>query len=173
MAERLGEAIKGLQGLVSDLRGACEEVGSGAARAKREVDASRHGLKAALRAHQEARLAFDAVAAQRQRQGGRGRGLNSDPWLTEGCLVEQQVRLQRAQHTERAYLATAFQRVGDLERRRAVGAAAALSAFVRIYRATMVPVQEIAGECRLAGAGAGAVSRCAAPLLAAASATCC
>ena len=49
MAERLRAAIKAVQALVADLRAACEEVGSGAARAKREVDASRQGLKGALR----------------------------------------------------------------------------------------------------------------------------
>lgn len=49
MAERLQEAIRTLQALVADLRAACEEVVSGAARARREVDASRQGLKAALR----------------------------------------------------------------------------------------------------------------------------
>ena len=65
---------------------------------------------------------------------------------TEGTLVEQQVRLQRAQQTERRYLAAAFTRVGDLERRRAAGQAQVLAAFVRIYRAELVPIQEIAGE---------------------------
>lgn len=60
------------------------------------------------RAHQEACQASEA-AAQRQRSGGRGRGVDSDPWLSEGCLVEQQVRLQRAQHVERAYLGKAYQ----------------------------------------------------------------
>lgn len=49
VAERLQEAIKGLQALVNDLRAACDEVVSGAQRAKREVDASRARLKAALR----------------------------------------------------------------------------------------------------------------------------
>lgn len=49
MSERLHEAIRSLQALVNDLRAACEEVGSGASRAKREVDGSRQGLKAALR----------------------------------------------------------------------------------------------------------------------------
>lgn len=60
--------------------------------------------------------------------------------------MEQQVRLQRAQQTERRYLAAAFTRVGDLERRRAAGQAQVLAAFVRIYRAELVPIQEIAGE---------------------------
>ena len=49
VAERLQEAIKGLQALVNDLRAACDEVVLGAGRAKREVEASRHALKAALR----------------------------------------------------------------------------------------------------------------------------
>jgi hypothetical protein len=49
VSERLTEAIKGLQSLTTDLRAACEEVGHGAARAKREVDGSRQGLKAALK----------------------------------------------------------------------------------------------------------------------------
>ena len=49
VAERLQEAIRGLQGLVNDLRAACEEVVNGAGRAKKEVEASRHALKAALR----------------------------------------------------------------------------------------------------------------------------
>ena len=152
VAERLGEAIRGLQGLVADLRGACDEVIGGAARAKREVDAARRAMKDALRsaasgaavagcgwpgsvlwasccrllppalppnhaatrlrpparAHQEARGAFDAAAA-RQRAGGRGRSVDADPWLTEGCLVECQVRLQHVQHTERLFLTKSFQ----------------------------------------------------------------
>ena len=28
---------------------------------------------------------LEQVAAQRQRQGGRGRGVDSDPWLTGGA----------------------------------------------------------------------------------------
>ena len=190
--ERLQSAIRSMHSLVSDLRGACEEVGLGAARAKREVDASRAAVKAALRwgsswrlvtlrrwadpsasellfrcplggwltelqcskgltgcpctapvrlcrAHREACEAFE----QRQRPAGR-----ADPWLTEGCLVEQQVRLQRSQHVERQYLAAAFRRVGDLEQRRATVVQAALQTFVAIYRAQVVPIQEIAGGFR-------------------------
>lgn len=60
--------------------------------------------------------------------------------------MEQQVRLQRAQHVERQYLAKAFQRVGDLERRRAAVAQASLSTFVRIYRSAVVPMQEMADD---------------------------
>ncbi|KAI7845759.1 hypothetical protein COHA_000673 [Chlorella ohadii] len=146
VAERLQEAIKGLHTLVGELRTACEEIVAGAGRAKREVDSSRLGLKTALRAHQQACQVLEQVAAQRQRQGGRGRGVDGDPWLTEGTLVEQQVRLQRAQQTERRYLAAAFTRVGDLERRRAAGQAQVLAAFVHIYRAELVPIQEIADE---------------------------
>lgn len=100
------------------------------------------------RAHQEASQAFAQVAAQRERAGGRGRGVDTDPWLSEGQLVEQQVRLQRAQAAERAYLASAFHRVGDLERRRAAAAGVALSRFVQIYRSAVVPIQEIAGARR-------------------------
>jgi hypothetical protein len=49
VSERLQGAIRSVQGLVAELRAACEEVGHGAARAKREVEGSRQGLKAALR----------------------------------------------------------------------------------------------------------------------------
>ena len=73
--------------------------------------------------------------------------------LAEGTLVEQQVRLQRAQQTERRYLAAAFTRVGELERRRAAGQAQVLGAFVRIYRTAVVPIQEIAGKQWLRGNG--------------------
>lgn len=41
MSERLQEAIRGMQALVNDLRGACDEVVHGAGRAKREVEAAR------------------------------------------------------------------------------------------------------------------------------------
>ncbi|KAL4422671.1 hypothetical protein ABPG75_008868 [Micractinium tetrahymenae] len=146
VSERLQEAIRGMQALVNDLRAACDEVVHGAARAKREVEAARQGLKAALRSHHEACAALEAACAARSRQGGRGKGVESDPWLTEGCLVEQQVRLQRAQHVERQYLAKAFQRVGDLERRRAAVAQASLGTFIRIYRSAVVPIQEIADD---------------------------
>ncbi|PSC67166.1 sulfur stress regulator [Micractinium conductrix] len=146
VAERLSEAIKGLQALVQELRLACDEVVHGAGRAKREVEASRHALKAALRGHQESVAAFAVAAAARARPAARGRGVDSDPWLTEGCLVEQQVRLQRAQHVERQYLAKAFQRVGDLERRRAEVVQTTLHSFVHIYRSQVVPLQEIADE---------------------------
>ena len=61
------------------------------------------------------------------------------------------MRLQRAQQVERRYLAAAFTRVGDLERRRAAGQAAALAAFVRIYRTAVVPMQQIAGELSCGG----------------------
>ncbi|KAI3430402.1 hypothetical protein D9Q98_004997 [Chlorella vulgaris] len=141
VSERLTEAIKGLQSLTTDLRAACEEVGHGAARAKREVDGSRQGLKAALKSHQEA----CQTAGQRQRQGAKGRGVDSDPWLTEGCLVEQQVRLQRAQHVERQYLAKAFHRVGELELRRAAAVQHTLGTFLRVYRSADCGIQQIAG----------------------------
>ncbi|KAL4448994.1 hypothetical protein ABPG77_007711 [Micractinium sp. CCAP 211/92] len=146
VSERLQEAIRGMQALVNDLRAACDEVVHGAARAKREVEAARQGLKAALRSHHEACAALEAACAARSRPGGRGKGVELDPWLTEGCLVEQQVRLQRAQHVERQYLAKAFQRVGELERRRAVVAQTSLDTFVRIYRSAVVPIQEIADD---------------------------
>ena len=79
---------------------------------------------------------------------------------TEGTLVEQQVRLQRAQQTERKYLAAAFTRVGELERRRAAGQAHVLTAFVRIYREAVVPIQQIAGEKRCEELELGCCSRC-------------
>lgn len=41
VSERLQEAIRGMQALVTDLRAACDEVVHGAARAKREVEAAR------------------------------------------------------------------------------------------------------------------------------------
>ena len=39
------------------------------------------------RAHREACQVLEQVAAQRQRQGGRGRGVEGDPWLTGGGRV--------------------------------------------------------------------------------------
>lgn len=54
LATKLGELIKELQAVLGDLRAACEEISHGASRAKRSVDSSRRGLKAALTAHQEA-----------------------------------------------------------------------------------------------------------------------
>lgn len=65
--------------------------------------------------------------------------------------MEQQVLLQRAQHTERRYLASAFQRVGDLERRRAATFRQTLERFLHIYRAAVLPIQQVAGECGGAG----------------------
>lgn len=59
--------------------------------------------------------------------------------------MEQQVRLQRAQTAERAYLAAAFKRVGDLELRRAAGAQRALTRFARVY----------SGAAEVGGAAAG------------------
>lgn len=41
---------------------------------------------------------------------------------------------QRAQHSERQYLAKAFQRVGDLEGRRAGGLREAFSSVLQLYR---------------------------------------
>ena len=42
--------------------------------------------------------------------------------------------LQRAQHSERQYLSKAFQRVGDLERRRAGTLQQAFTGFAQLYR---------------------------------------
>lgn len=82
VSERLQEAIRGMQSLVTDLRAACDEVVHGAARAKREVEAARQGLKTALRSHHEACAALEAACAARSRPSGRGRGVDLDPWLT-------------------------------------------------------------------------------------------
>lgn len=49
------------------------------------------GLKAALRSHHEACAALEAACAARSRPGGRGRGVDLDPWLTGGADVHAQV----------------------------------------------------------------------------------
>lgn len=54
LATKLAELIRVLQAVLNDLRAACEEIVHGSGRAKRSVDGSRRGLKAALAAHQEA-----------------------------------------------------------------------------------------------------------------------
>ncbi|GAB4820234.1 hypothetical protein N2152v2_007280 [Parachlorella kessleri] len=147
LATKLGELIKVLQAVLNDVRAACEEIVHGAGRAKRSVEASRRALKAALAAHREACRAFDQVMAEQRRHahsgggGGRGRGLEQDPWLSEGLLVEQQTTLQQAQHSERVYLSKAFQRVGDLERRRVGALQDVFSNMVQLYRADSVPLQ--------------------------------
>ena len=90
LATKLGELIKALQAVLSDLRSACEEISHGAARAKRSVDSSRRGLKAALAAHQAAcRWALAAlhgfVVSRRGKAGQAGGVMRSVLAQKEGC----------------------------------------------------------------------------------------
>jgi hypothetical protein len=155
VAAALAGAVRAVQAVLADLRAACEEVEHGAQGAARGVDAARKGLKAALAAHHDACRAFDAAVAERQRQragggggGGGGsaarqRGLDSDPWVAEGRLVEAQAAVQAAQTQQRRYLAVAFRRVGVLERRRVDAVRAALAAFTAAYRAAGLPQPQV------------------------------
>jgi hypothetical protein len=129
-----------VQGVVTALRAACDEVEQGAHSAQRAVQTSRRAIQTALTAHGEACKTFDAAVGERKRPGGKVRGVESDPWVTEGRLVEAQAALQRHQSQQRAYLAAAFQRVGDLELRRVQEVTGAVSKCVAAYRATVVAV---------------------------------
>ena len=146
VTEKLQAIIKQLQTLVNELRAACDEVSLGSNRARRSVEASRGALKAALRNHQEACRVFDLLLAERQRGGRSKGGVESDPWLTEGRLVEAQAALLTAQQEQRQYLAGCFGRVGDLERRRVQVVRDVVSSFVASYAATLVSVQQEAGR---------------------------
>lgn len=129
-AESLSPSIRSVQEAVGDLRSACTEIVHGAQTAQRTVELGRKSLKAALSAHRDACKAFDATFLDKQKTISRSRGVEADPWVAEGRLVEAQATLQAAQAHQRRYLAGAFRRVGELERRRIDATCAALSSFV-------------------------------------------
>eukprot|EP00887_Chlorella_sp_A99_P007200 scaffold2.g7200.t1 len=149
VCEKLQAVVKQLQNIANELRVACDEVEHGTARAKRSVEASRAALKAALRGHQDAACALAAVLAERARHGGRWRGVEVDPWLAEGRLVEAQAALVTAQQQERAYLRKAYERVGVLELRRVAVVCEALSRFLAAYSRELVAVQAEAGRLQV------------------------
>jgi hypothetical protein len=131
-AVSLMSAVRSIRGLVDELRAACDHVGQGAHTAQRQVDAARRTLKAALATHRDACRAFDAALLERQKVGSRSRAVEADPWMAEGRLVERQAELQAAQTHQRRYLAGAFRRVGELERRRVEATCNALAAILEV-----------------------------------------
>lgn len=131
-AVSLVSAVQSVRVLVDELRAACDHVGQGANTAQRQVDTARRTLKAALATHRDACRAFDVALLERQKVGSRSRAVEADPWVAEGRLVERQAELQGAQTHQRRYLAGAFRRVGELERRRVEATCNALAAILEM-----------------------------------------
>ena len=145
VARGLTPVIRDVQGMVAELRSACDEIGLGTLSAQKNVDGARKGLKAALAAHREACKSFDAALAERK-IGSKSRGVEADPWIAEGRLVERQAGLQAAQTHQRRYLAGAFRRAGELERKRVDVGAGALAALLQLPRTVSLPEVAHAGE---------------------------
>jgi hypothetical protein len=152
LSEALVPCIRSVRDIVQELRTACREVGQGAATAQKSVDAARRGLKAALMAHRDACKAFDAALIERQKIGSRSRGVESDPWVAEGRLVEQQASLQAAQTYQRRYLAGAFRRVGELERRRVTATCESLLTLTEVSSQVAAAAPDLAASCSRAAA---------------------
>ena len=136
LAASLNEAVAPLQSLATDVRRASEEITIGTNSAQKAVDTARKALRSALLAHREACRLYDEATAKAGGRTPRGglSSVDSDPWLSEGRLVFEQFALQRAQHDQRGYLASAFNRVGDLECRRVKVEKLALKVFIDAYR---------------------------------------
>ena len=132
------KSIPAIRDITQELRVAAAEINSEAAAAQRSVDSARKKLKSALRAHREACKSFDAKLAEKNKIGSRSRTLESDPWIAEGRLVEKQSELQIAQSHQRSYLARAFRRVGELERRRIDATGAVLKALAEACSRAMI-----------------------------------
>ena len=139
VSEALAPVIRAVQAVVVELRAASEEISAGARAAQKNVDNARKGMKDALTAHRDACKAFDATLDRNSAGGSRSRPVEADPWIAEGRLVEKQASLQSAQVHQRRYLAGAFRRAGELERRRIEITCTALTALMELPRTTSLP----------------------------------
>lgn len=158
VAEALSPIIRAVQTVVVELRSTSEDISTGARSAQKKVDAARKGMKSALAAHRDACKAFDATLVdQGQSSSYRSRPVDADPWIAEGRLVEKQAALQAAQTYQRRYLAGAFRRAGELERRRIEITCTALTALMELPRTTSLP--EVATAWENLSAALSAVDR--------------
>lgn len=156
-ASALATAVQTVRDITQELRVATAEISDEAAAAQRSVDSARKGLKVALIAHRDACRSFDTKLAEKNKIGSRSRGLESDPWIAEGRLVEKQSELQVAQTRQRRYLGGAFRRVGELERRRIDATGLALMALTEACSQAVASVPSVVNAADRAVASLQAV----------------
>ncbi|KAG2499380.1 hypothetical protein HYH03_002955 [Edaphochlamys debaryana] len=136
----LSGLAKDVSALLAAYRAAAREVSSEAATAQRSIDTARRGLATALADHVVACRGFETVLAER-RAGRPTRAPESDPWASEGRLVQEQQTLQRWQDKERSLLKHGFKRLTELETRRLELSTQAMTMAVDSYRAALLPLQ--------------------------------
>lgn len=104
--------------LLREYQSACKEIRGGASTVQRGIEVGRRQLAAAFSEHKAACEGFDAAAGRGGPRGKAIRGVEQDPWATEGRLVREHRSLQAWQDKERAFLKESFARVQTLEAQR-------------------------------------------------------
>ncbi|KAK9821895.1 hypothetical protein WJX74_010592 [Apatococcus lobatus] len=148
IGEAMGRAAKQLYEVVLKLRQEEQDIAAAAKRTHKAFEAARRGLHTSLLAHQDACRAMDTLILERKRGHRRAppSTVERDPWLTEILLVEAHGRLQEAQSAERTFLASAFQRVKDVEARRILLVRSTIETFQQSYKSALAGVRQDLGN---------------------------
>eukprot|EP01026_Neomeris_dumetosa_P044000 TRINITY_DN36987_c0_g1_i6.p1 TRINITY_DN36987_c0_g1~~TRINITY_DN36987_c0_g1_i6.p1 ORF type:complete len:419 (+),score=56.55 TRINITY_DN36987_c0_g1_i6:142-1257(+) len=150
---KLTSANSSVHNLQAEFKGVIHELTQESNSVQKGVQQARRYMYQTLNTHEQvANQVKRSYARQKSRSltpvlsaNGLGSvGFDTDPWTTEGKIVEAYLALQEAQRTDRAFLKSAFSKVYASEQKRVQVVKQVMSDFVDAYVNSLTPVHQLA-----------------------------